>query len=238
MNFSFVSSKQVIAKIYSDLNLSEDGRIGDMQEWIGECMETIDCTKQYSQRHCTLQIHGHRALLPCGFRYIIQVANCSGQALHVGLNTTHDHYPELDKAWGHHASPTVPLSNLTYTINPPCIITSIREGEVSLYYAAFETDEDGFVMIPDNMLFKEACLWYVTAKLRFGQYSSGVLSFNEYKAVKQEADVYMDRAAAALTMPIPDEVESIGRLMQRLVVDRTSQDNLYIRDADRQFTRL
>ena len=77
----YISSKTVIAKVYADLNLKEDGnRVTDIQEWIGEAIEHIGSVKQLRNKvsgvdgEPILKINNHLATMPCDLHRLNQVA--------------------------------------------------------------------------------------------------------------------------------------------------------------------
>ena len=76
-----LSSKTIIAKIYADLNLQDDGnRITDIQEWIGEAVEHIGAVKQLTHKvsgvdgEPIIKICNHLAAIPCDLYRLNQVA--------------------------------------------------------------------------------------------------------------------------------------------------------------------
>lgn len=70
-----ISSKSVIAKIISDLDLKEDQiRITDIREWILEAILKIGAIQQYEHKVVVLPIAGHQASLPCDLYKLGQVA--------------------------------------------------------------------------------------------------------------------------------------------------------------------
>lgn len=71
MIYKSVSSKQIIAKVITDLRLQEeDHRISDMTEWVGEALDTIGAIRQYNikvtgkEGEPLLTISNYQAKLP------------------------------------------------------------------------------------------------------------------------------------------------------------------------------
>ena len=54
MIYSFVSSGQVVAKLYRDLNMQEERDHFDMIEWIAEALSFINTFQQYCQKQAVL----------------------------------------------------------------------------------------------------------------------------------------------------------------------------------------
>lgn len=67
----------------------------------------------------------------------------------------------------------LPENFYTFTENPglvyrqqgDSIVVNTRKGKVAINYLAFPYDEEGIVMIPDNISFAEALMWKIANKL-------------------------------------------------------------------------
>lgn len=70
-----VSSKSVITKIISDLDLKEDEiKITDIRNWIGEAMEKIGAVQQLEHKVEVIPVENYQAKLPCDLYRLNQVA--------------------------------------------------------------------------------------------------------------------------------------------------------------------
>lgn len=81
MVYKLISSKEVLSKILSDLDMEQDiQRISDYIEWIGEAVEKIGAVTQLDRVVSgvdgadVLQIVGHQAKMPCDLFRLNQVA--------------------------------------------------------------------------------------------------------------------------------------------------------------------
>ena len=76
------SVKTIIAKLISDLGITEDKlKISDVIEWAGEAIEKIGAVTQLVPKVKEVEIIGHQAPLPCDLHQLHQVAysfNCNG----------------------------------------------------------------------------------------------------------------------------------------------------------------
>ena len=70
----YISLDTIFAKIYRDLKPATDISENDMIEWAAEALEAIGAHNQYEQRICCMEVKNHRAELPKGLKYIVQVA--------------------------------------------------------------------------------------------------------------------------------------------------------------------
>ena len=70
-----ISSKTVLAKVISDLDLKEEEiRISDIREWICEGLLKIGAIQQYEHKVSILPVKCHQASLPCDLYKLGQVA--------------------------------------------------------------------------------------------------------------------------------------------------------------------
>lgn len=72
---NLISSKSIIAKLISDLNVDEDKLpISDVKEWIMEGLLKIGAVSQYEHKVKILPVIGHQAKLPCDLYKLDQIA--------------------------------------------------------------------------------------------------------------------------------------------------------------------
>ena len=75
INNRLITSKSVIAKIISDLQLQENEiKISDIKEWICEGLLKIGAIQQYEHKVTILPVKCHQASLPCDLYKLGQVA--------------------------------------------------------------------------------------------------------------------------------------------------------------------
>lgn len=80
MILNLISSEAVVAKVISDLDISEDNlRISDMQEWIGEAIGKIGGMHEMGNSEKIIPIKNYQCLLPLGIKSIGQVAYSGGE---------------------------------------------------------------------------------------------------------------------------------------------------------------
>ena len=83
MIYNYTSSKQVIAKVFTDNDLQEGThRISDMVEWLGEGLEKIGAYAQYIPKVMgkgglpLLEVSNYQARLPFDFHRLGQMIYC------------------------------------------------------------------------------------------------------------------------------------------------------------------
>lgn len=208
-----VSVKEVIAKVFRDLNLKDTNRWVDFTEWAGEAVGHIGAFDQYvNKEQRDLEVKNFRAKLPCDFRAILQI-NYKGVALQY-LGGSFD--------MSFHCAGSKNLttkSRFGYRINGPYINTNFNNDTMDLAYQAYDTDEDGFPKIPDDFSYKEAVMRYIVYKLKYGDYVAGINGMTESKMERLEKDWhwYCGQARATLNMPNVDQLQAIHAQWVRLV---------------------
>jgi len=165
---TFVSIKEVISKVYRDLNLQDESRWEDMIEWSAEALQQIGAYMQYVHKSDTLTVENHRVALPCDFHKIVAIEH-KGEHLKYLSGDFDTHY---------HQSNSINLrsnSGYGYNINSAFINTNFKEGTINFAYIAMPVDSEGFPLIPDNVSYKEAAFWYILMKLLLGDLNTSHL---------------------------------------------------------------
>lgn len=90
-----------------------------------------------------------------------------------------------------------------YSISHPNILVNFKEGKVLLAYLAKRTDEEGYLMIPDEPVVIEAIAWYIQEKML---YRSFMEDFSQQKRMAwgeamQLREKFIARANSQLQMP-------------------------------------
>tara|TARA_Y100000310_G_C20677275_1_gene813820 strand:+ start:1675 stop:2400 length:726 start_codon:yes stop_codon:yes gene_type:complete len=213
MLYKSVSSKSVIAKVYRDLQLKENDRWLDMLEWIGEALAHIGAFSQFEKKQLLgVSVSNYRAILPCDLYNIIQISR-GGQPLQY-LSGSFDSAFHCETSSNLHTT-----SKYGYTINGNYINTNFTDTTIDLAYTAFETDDDGFPMIPDDISYKEAIVRYIVMKLKYPDYVNNREGMTEgkYNVIKEEWHWYCAQAAGKAMMPSLDQMESIKNQWVRLI---------------------
>jgi hypothetical protein len=87
--YKHVSSKEVIRKVFRDLQPSSANFIHDGIEWMGEALEHIGASSQLCQKQVVINIKDHKGYLPGDLYYINQVAvnTCVTPAINTEIDT-------------------------------------------------------------------------------------------------------------------------------------------------------
>ena len=230
MIFKYCSAKEIISRVYRDLNLQEEARWLDMIEWIGEGLEYIGTTVQYQKKFKEMEIVNHRVFLPCDLVHIDQVTH-NKIAMVQTNSTVLSRKTEVDKT---NSGDKQMVHRDSFTIQGDCIITGFKEGTINVYYIGIALDDEGFPLVPDTPRYKDALFHYIVYKLKLGGGVSGTVPLQELDYWTRLKINKMAAARAELAMPTISEQEAMGRKNLRLVMDMHSFDKLFVSDDLRQ----
>ncbi len=229
MQYSFSSLRGVISKVVRNTKLQDASFIPDIHEWLYEAMEMLYVEQSLVGASQKLQIHFHKAKLPCGLVWLDAVeyggfrlpegGGVRPAAAHKSFPATADaalfttnvttvesvenHVNYITKLEQVNLLPCNP--NQYYFTEGGVLSTSFENGEITVYYRTVATDEDGFPLIPDNVNYKQALYWYTRAMMIGAGYEDKQFSFDKCMAYFEQ--VYGPRAIAELRLPSPDQME-------------------------------
>jgi len=222
---TFISIKEVISKVYRDLNLQDESRWEDMIEWSAEALEQVGAYMQYVHKSETLTVENHRVALPCDFHKIVAIEH-KGEHLRYLSGDFDTYYHQGD------SKNLRSFSSYGYNINSAFINTNFKEGTITFAYIAMPTDSEGFPLVPNNISYKEAIFWYIAKKLMLGGFEHKIIG---YELAEARWHHYCSQARGKANMPNADGMESIKNQWNRLMPVMTDHStfNRNISDSER-----
>lgn len=245
MLYTYVSSKEVIARIIRNTRIQDSSFIEDMSEWIPEAMGYMRTKQQLNVTYKDIEISFYKGKMPCGLIGLGAVECCGGRmryantvrAMEVARQTTecnNETTPSLfitEVATQNQAAFTgpqnyiwktdlvsaqqLPCCNHYYNVEMGYINTSMCEGTVRLHYTTMPIDEEGFPLIPDNENYKEALYCYNRAKMIGAGYKDTVYSENE---LMQRFELYASRAMGQIKYPSVDQMQTRINTLTRFIL--------------------
>ena len=175
MVYKQCSVNKVIAQFYRDYKPSHSGWISDAIEWIGDAIDIMKAGGSYGEKSKQVEIIDYRGKLPCDLESLIGISYNgmrlprSGGVNHKNLkssclNTLPDHISE------------------SYTLNPNYIHTTFEEGCVTVFYLGIDTDCDGYPMVVDDSIYREALCWYILMKMQGRGFKHQTFSYADAEA--------------------------------------------------------
>jgi hypothetical protein len=190
--------------------------IADGLAHIGAPLQYVDATEK-------VVISNYKGELPCNIAYIIQVKDDETQAPYrYASNTFHSEYHITD-------SPDFFVeSGYTYTVSKNHIQTNQEDTVIRIAYQGYPVDDNGFPLIPDDVSYVEALVYYISEKIAFELLIKDKIRDNVYQRISDKKDWYMGQAGTTGTIPSPDQMESISNQWVRMISRPLAQGSFYI----------
>ena len=131
--------------------------------------------------------------------------------------------------------PETYVTEASYTINPPYIDTSLKNGYAMIAYKAVPTDCDGYPMVADDEDVKEAIYWYINMKMLYPLWRNGHVRDAIYAHAESEWKKKKMAAYSNISMPSHDELMTIQNTWVRLIpkMNEHSTSYQYLSTAER-----
>lgn len=226
-----ISIKNIVAKIYQDLDLNDEVDIGRLIEWCAEVISKIGVYTQLEPKpDVTIKINNYKAEIPCDLVYLNKVGY-NGYQLDKGPSDTIANKHNKPYYVTPRAVNQYKIENINFMFGQQYKFptgdyfimqngwfkTSFKEGDIDISYMALPMDEEGYPLVPDNESFRDALFWYCTAKHFYIQ----SIKEDRYKWFYQDAETkwryYITQAGADAIMPDEFTLENIKRNYLRLV---------------------
>ena len=245
-NYKFISSKEVIGKVFRDLKPTDSSWTMDAVEWIGEALDFIGYHGAFEKKAETVTVADFRAPFPCDL-YALRAVEYQGRALVEGTSTagydtdrttlsTPNTSGTITTAAVFQTDPNDPdtaqqgsttnrgQGTEYYLMNAGYIVTSFEAGDIKLHYTAYPTDADGFPMVPDNIYVKQALEWYIIRQMMMGGYVHPV--FN-WQVADQKWGHYCVAAGNDMMYPSIDKMESMKNMFVRMIPNMNAHSDFF-----------
>lgn len=224
----YVSVKNIIAKVYRDLQLKDEEPFMDMIEWMAEALDFIHVYPQYSHGKVCFEISGYKTELPCDFISIEGIAYNGRNLVPTnnlfGTSTIQGNRGAYYTPYSYNQSKIENVlfvepenlsynrsNNVSFKIENGWLKTPYNEGIIDMIYVSQPMDEEGYPLIPDNQSFREAIYKYVVYKYLYSRYIRGEVSENIYQDAKYDWKYYCNQAGTEAIMPTLGELENLKR---------------------------
>lgn len=158
MVYKTCSVNKVIAKIFRDFQPSHSGWVSDAVEWIGDAIDIMKAGGSYGELSKLVEVIDYRAKLPCDLESLLGISY-NGMRLPRSGGFNHKNLKNACVNF-------LPVcGNESYTLNPNYVNTSFQDGCITVYYMGIETDCEGYPMVVDDAIYREALGWYVLMKM-------------------------------------------------------------------------
>jgi len=200
--FKLISSKSIIAELYSDFNITNDDWVNKAQRHMARALGIMKIDGYYERAFHIEAVNDFNAPLPCDEKYILTVlSNVGGQITRLPLTR--------DLALGANFSQIGTHSTFQGSINFNTLKTNFAEGTVMYIYYRVPRDEEGFLLIPDNDDVLEALPYFIIYKLSLSGYTHPVISMDKAEAKWREL---YPRARNSMNYPSVEEMHQFTKM--------------------------
>jgi len=205
--FKLVSSKQLIAELYQDFNISNDDWVNKAQRHITRGIELMGVDGYFERAYLVQDVVEYQAPLPCDSKNILAIlTNVNGTVHRLPLTKS--------LALGMDFSGISDHSIYQGGINHDMLRTNFQEGKVLYIYNRIPKDTEGDLLIPDNAWLLEAIPFFVIYKMSLTGYKHPVVS---YQMAKDEWRALYPRAKNNLNFPSVEEMHRYTKMVNNPV---------------------
>lgn len=212
----YTSSKEIISKLYRELNLQSEDRVYAILEFIGEALEFINVFPQCQKVEVTGGISDYKLPLPYNCREVLDV--CTVDRV---FHYTYDSSLTFQV-------PTTLVEEETdkyrYQESNGMLHFPYKSGVVLVTFSALPLDEDGFPLIPDNISVKEAITKYCVKKLKYTDWLAGRINDNTFAKIEGDWNFYCKQARASLITPNVDKMDELITLWKSIIPNVRAKD--------------
>lgn len=210
MIYNYISLKQILDDAL-DHPLLRDVSLERAINHTVHFIRIVGCPSMFLQKCTTIDIEDYRGTLPEDCNSIIQVRTkpINNGRYEVFRSSTDSFHMSDDKQ---------KLSDLTYKIQGGVIYTSIKRGTIEISYEAFNVDDEGYPLIPDNSAFIRALELYLKKQYFTVLFDLGKINQAVYQNVQQEYAWAVGQAQSELVKPSIDEMQSITNQLNTLLL--------------------
>lgn len=213
MVYNYTTSKVVFARVQRFIDTND--WVGSGMMYLGDCIQSLGYASRRKNATDTNQIviANHKGELPCDLEFIEKVVY---KECRLPINRDSGMLALVDKV--NYTWEKDSVNQDWYDIDPPYIVTSFEEGELELFYRAYEMDEDGFLMIPDLPNYRNALVWYVLQQLLLEGFKLKNTTINHSYAV-QMFDMYESKARSEVKRMSRDQRQAFSNMWNSLNLD-------------------
>lgn len=200
--FKLISSKQIIAEMYSDFNITNDDWINKAQRHMARALGIMKIDGYYERAFHLEAVKDFKAPLPCDEKYILTVlSNASGKITRLPLTRA--------LALGADFSQIAAHNIYQGSINFNNLGTNFQEGTVMYVYYRVPKDDEGHLLIPDNDDVLEALPYFILYKLSLSGFKHPVISMERAEAKWREL---YPRARNSMNYPSVEEMHRFTKM--------------------------
>lgn len=221
MNEQYISIRRILDDLMAHpmlQNLTMERAINYAVDFI----RIVGCPQFYIEKTEVIPVDNYRGKLPCDFYSIIQVRD----------SKTHSAYRHTSDSF--HMSECKHSVVPTYKIQGNVIFTSTKDSDLEIAYNAYNLDEDGYIMLPDNSSFIRALEAYIKVKQFTILFDMGKMQAGILQNAQQEYAWAVGDCQSEFNRMSIDEMESFTNSWRTLLIRDNQQREGFARLGNRQ----
>lgn len=228
----YISIKQILDNLM-DNPLLQDLTLERAINYAVRFIQKVGMPAIFLEKTAKIEIDNYRGILPCDFYEMIQV-RATGYKDNVLMQEMFRYSTD-----SFHMSPDKTKDyELTYKLQGSCIFTSMKEGTIEISYRAFNTDEDGFPLIPNNGSFEEALELFIKMKQFTIQFELGKIPQQVLQHAEQQYAWAVGQAQNDLVRPSIDQLQSFTNSWNTLIQRVSQQESGFKNNGTKERIKL
>lgn len=227
MENNYVNIRYILDKVLRH-PLLQDVSLEEAVDTTIEFMRIVGVPQMFQEKVETLTLEDYRALLPCDFYNINQVALVKEDQL-VPFRAANDYFITNE---------SLNYYDLTYKIQGSIIYTSVKEGEIRISYQAIATDNEGYPLLPDNSSFIRALELYIKKKYFTILFDLGKIQSTVLSNVQQEYAWAVGDCQSEFNRMTLDKAESFFNAWRTLLIKDNEHAKNFVNTGSRQILKI
>jgi hypothetical protein len=234
----YSSLKELMAKLYRDLAITDDISEYVVAEWVGEVLEKIGTYYQYKETKTCLELTNGRTRVPINFHRLKDIA-FNNKPLRWASPDMYTDYscegcviPSCCTDYSFYIS-----DNYIVTDIPADTVNGDGNESICIVYLSIPTDTEGYPLIPDDVYFKEACAKYVTYKLDYREWRKGNIPDKVMQKSESDYLFYVGSAKGSANMPGQHQLQRILDSWVRLIPKHDENSSFFPHNKERRYLK-
>ena len=190
--------------------------------WTKEVITLVNNPEFLKQEIEKIQIVNYKGTLPSNFLRCIKVDVLKNN-IRVSTITSSNPFLKDNSYFNKSIKDTY-----SYQLLGNYIIMDFEEGEIQMAYTSLPIDEDGYIMIPDNVALVQAVMCYIKYKHLEILNDIGQVDFCKVEKEEQNYLWYVGKAQSEQFMDNFDKLESVKNIVGQLYPNRNQHEIDYL----------
>lgn len=200
----YISLREILSRVTRHPMLQEVDLEAVIQYTL-EFFGLVGVPQIYEDKLVTLQIRNYKAELPCD---IVRINQVRDERTGIAIRAMTDSFNTQSRFLPGGAS---------FKTQNRILMTSFREGRVTISYKATHVDADGLPMLPDDQVFLLALEAYIKKRVFESKFDQGKIKGDVLERAEQQYFGLVGKCVNRFKMPSQSEMQAITGMMHRMI---------------------